>query len=724
MSTSSVPLPPAARAPWRRLLTVYSVSLFLGLAVMLLITFKAFGLQVGSPDAWRSTISAAPDYWAILFVNALIGVSVVLLIVQLRWDALRVLLTVAVALVFGYLITAFFNLDASDRFVRGDFRVQVLSDTPALTDINYGDKLSATLNDPKADTPITEVTHTFTGRAGDVVSVLTFADDKKSDLDLQETLLDQDGNVLIESTEASSQQMRTFRRYLASDKDAVIENFTLPVDGFYTIVAGSEPASADVAGDFTVALLSDSPPPVSMAYNGEPVGGIFNKENDPNPLRKASYRFAGHEGDTISVLAYVFRSTIQADLQVKLIAPDGTEIGANNNATDEQVAQFPDELKSTRDAIIQNIVLPADGIYTVVTQPEPIGTWTKLRETIASTNNAYDAFLLGPLSRLNRWVIWIRDALTLTILGLAIAIVFRAEQFSLGAEGQLYFGALVSGVVGLYLSDLPRALLVPLALLSAATAGFLWGLLPGALKAYLGANELVSTLMLNTIATRFYEMVLTFQLQPPDAGYTSSEWIPKNGLLAPIIDINGDQVSIAVFILIFIVLLTWILIQRTPIGYEIRMIGANIKFADYGGVNTRRTIMLVMAISGAVAGLAGAHLAMGIHRKLILNISVGLAFEGVVVALLARNDPLVVPFTGLLYAYLRTGAQVMERDSNISAEIVRIIQAVVILLITAEALVTFLRRRRVRRRGTVDVDGAPPGGGLTQALPAKEGAHG
>src|SRR5690606_169168 len=155
--------------------------------------------------------------------------------------------------------------------------------------------------------------------------------------------------------------------------------------------------------------------------------------------------------------------------------------------------------------------------------------------------------------------------------------------------------------------------------------------------------------------------------------------------------------------LIILVLLTWVLIKRTPLGYEIRMIGANIKFANFGGINSKRTIMLAMALSGAVAGLAGAHLAMGIHRRLILNISLGLGFEGVVVALLARNNPLVVPFTGLLYAYLRTGAQVMERDANVSSEVVRIIQAVVILLITADALVAFFRQRRITRRGTLDL---------------------
>jgi simple sugar transport system permease protein len=99
-----------------------------------------------------------------------------------------------------------------------------------------------------------------------------------------------------------------------------------------------------------------------------------------------------------------------------------------------------------------------------------------------------------------------------------------------------------------------------------------------------------------------------------------------------------------------------------------------------------------------------------------------LAFEGVVVALLARNNPLVVPFTGLLYSYLRTGAQMMERDANISAEVVRIIQAVVILLITAEALVTFFQRRRITRRGTIELDAGPGGEAIAPA--ASGGANG
>jgi ABC-type uncharacterized transport system permease subunit len=680
-------------------------GIILAVIIIGLVSYKAYGLSFHmTPGQMWDAIQASPNYQSVFAVNALIGVSVLLLIVQLRWDALRVVLTVGVALVFGYLMTGFFNLDAANRLIRGEFRLRLISGAEPLTNINYGDKLTAQFGGDQAGTVSPQVTYHFAGHAGDVVSILAFPSDKQSTLDLQVALLDPGGQTLQEGMSATQEQLRTFRRYLASENDAVIENFSLPAEGVYTITASPRQAGDETQDEFTVALLSDNPPPVDTAYNGPAVGAAFNSQKAEESLKRASYKFAGHKGDTITILAFAFREVDEVNLQVALEDATGSLIGANDNATQDQVTAFAPDLKSTKDAILQHVVLPADGIYTVDVQPEPLSTATKMQEMISATNQAYNAFLLGPLSRLNRWIIWIRDALTLIMLGLAIAIVFRAEQFSLGAEGQLYFGALVSGVIGLSFGNhVSRVLLVPIALISAATAGFMWGVIPGVLKAYLGANELVSTLMLNTIATRFYEMVLTWQLKPADAGYLTSDWIPKNGLLHPIIDVSGDQVSIAVYLLVALVLLTWVLIERTPIGYEIRMIGANIKFASYGGVNTRRTIVLAMAISGAVAGLAGAHLAMGIHRKLIVNISFGLAFEGVVVALLARNDPLVVPFTGLLYAYLRTGAQVMERDTNISAEVVRIIQAVVILLITAEALVTFFRRRRVRRRGTLEL---------------------
>jgi len=697
-----------SKTPAQQLFLVL-IGVVIGLIVSLFISYRAFGLNSSmSFDDMQQAVTSTIDYGGVLLINVLIGASITLFIVSLRWDALRVVLTVIVALIFGYLVTLAFSWDTAKRFTQGEFRVSLESDAEPPVDLEYDDDVSDEFNNPEAAPPLTEAAYRFAGRGGDTVSILAYAEDPESGLDLQVALLSADGTILAESTSATPEQLDTFSRDLETEKDAVIENFVLPADGVYTIQVQPEAASADIQGEFSVELVTEAESPIDFVY-GDQKGGEFNVPNVKDPLTEASFRFPGQAGDVVTILGFPARANIDVDVEMSLLDASGNTLASSQDVTPEQLAAHKGDLQSARDAAIENFILPANGIYTVHIQPEKVRRETQLDEALSKTNVAYDAFLFGSLNRVNRWIAWIRDAITLIMLGLAISLVFRANQFSLGAEGQLYFGALVSGVLGLTLGrDVPRALLVPIALLSAATAGFLWGLLPGALKAYLGANELVSTLMLNTIATRFYELVLTFQLQPPDAGYTASDWIPGAGLLPMIVDVKGDQISIAVFILIGLVFLTWLLIQRTPLGYEIRMIGANIKFANYGGVNTRRTIMLTMAISGAIAGLAGAHLAMGIHRKLILNISIGLAFEGVVVALLARNNPLVVPFTGLLYAYLRTGARFMESDANISSEVVRIIQAVIILLITAEALITFFRRQRIRRRGTVELDATPP----------------
>jgi ABC-type uncharacterized transport system permease subunit len=309
---------------------------------------------------------------------------------------------------------------------------------------------------------------------------------------------------------------------------------------------------------------------------------------------------------------------------------------------------------------------------------------------------AYKAFLFGPLSRLNRVGDWLEESITLIFLGLAVAVVFKAEQFSLGQEGQMVLGALASACVALYV-PLPAYLRIPLALLAAMAAGFLYGLIPGLLKAHLNANELVATLMLNAIAVKLYDFLLTNYIKRPDAGYTASDFFPKEGILPSFVPqflpglyklfSQQTNITIMLYLLLAAIYIAYFIMFRSPFGYELRMVGLNIHFARYGGINTRRVIVLAMAVSGIFAGLAGAHLAMGIHTKLILNISFGLGFEGIVVALLARNNPLLVPLTGLAYGYLRAGADIMERSSDVSREVVLIIQAIIILLVTAERLV-------------------------------------
>ena len=336
---------------------------------------------------------------------------------------------------------------------------------------------------------------------------------------------------------------------------------------------------------------------------------------------------------------------------------------------------------------------------------------------------AYKAFLTGPLTKINRFGDWIEESITLIFVGLAVALVFKAEQFSLGAEGQLLLGALVSGSIALFV-PLPGYLRVPLALLGAMVAGFLWGAIPGYLKAYLEANEIVSTLMLNAIALKIYDFLLTYHIKPENAGYTASETFTPDGRLPTFFPplpfladlrqlfIQQTNISIALYLVIIAVLVVYFLMYRTPFGYELRMIGANLKFARYGGVDTKKTIVLTMAVSGIFAGLAGAHLAMGIHTKLILNISLGLGFEGIVVSLLARNNPLGVPFAGLAYGYLRAGADIMERSSDVSREMVLVIQAIIILLVTAERVLPLVQQSIAARR-TAQVEAASTAAGGT-----------
>jgi simple sugar transport system permease protein len=187
--------------------------------------------------------------------------------------------------------------------------------------------------------------------------------------------------------------------------------------------------------------------------------------------------------------------------------------------------------------------------------------------------------------------------------------------------------------------------------------------------------------------------------------------------------VQGAPVTTAVFYALAAVIVTWAIIQRTPLGYEIRMLGANAKFARYGGINTKRTIVMSMAVSGIFAGLTGAYLVLAIHQKLRLGISSGLAFEGIVVALLARNKPLAVPAMGLLYAYLRTGADVMQSQARVSLEIVRVIQAIIILLITAEALVDFIRWRRAASIAPESGNSQPADAVTIDTLSGPDNAH-
>lgn len=308
--------------------------------------------------------------------------------------------------------------------------------------------------------------------------------------------------------------------------------------------------------------------------------------------------------------------------------------------------------------------------------------------------NAYKYFLFGPLSRTRRIIEFINTSVPLIFTGLAVSIVFKAEQFNIGAEGQFFMGAVAGTAVALLF---PHMVIIHIifVFIAAMLAGMAWAYVPGVLKARLNASELVSSLMMNYIAFYMGLYVINYYLRDKNAGYLVSYKFPKTTWLPYLY--KRYSLHYGIIIAIAFVFLVWYLMYKTRIGYEIRMLGYNLKFAEAGGIDVPRVILNAQVISGGVAGIAGAVEVTGRYHRFLWQALPGYGFDGIIVALLARNNPLGVPFAALFLGYLRTGARIMERQSDMSAEMVTVLQALVILLVTAQAFLSTWKQKMVER---------------------------
>lgn len=290
--------------------------------------------------------------------------------------------------------------------------------------------------------------------------------------------------------------------------------------------------------------------------------------------------------------------------------------------------------------------------------------------------------------RLARFGAALEDGITLTFLGLAVAIPFRARQFSLGADGALFLSALASVAMGLKL-DGPWFVVAPAALLAALATGFCWGALPALLKLRYGASEIVTSLMLNVIAVEFYRLAITEWLRDPGAGFLVTPMLPSSAILPSIL--AHTNVSAMLFAAPLAAALAALMLRRTTIGYEIRVVGDAPLFARRVGMPADRAVILSMALGGAFAALAGVHVGHALLHRLPVDLNPGMGLDGLIVALLARNTPRSIPVAAFLYAYLRASALAMERVTDVSREVVLVIQAVMILFILAERLLPAVR---------------------------------
>lgn len=306
---------------------------------------------------------------------------------------------------------------------------------------------------------------------------------------------------------------------------------------------------------------------------------------------------------------------------------------------------------------------------------------------------AYRQLLTGAVSSRYRFGNFLERAVPLLLTGLSVAVSFRVRVFNIGAEGQLYAGALAGALVGLFVT-LPPGLHPAAGLAAGALGGALFALVPAYLRAHWRANEVVLTLMFNYVAVLGTSYLLAGVLRDPTSGYIQTQPVQPSAVLPAIFPPSRLHAGLIVALALAVVL--WWYLFRTSRGYALRMVGLNPEFAAYGGISTAGAVMEAMLVSGALAGLAGAVEVLGIHHRLIGGFSPGYGYTGIVVALLARNHPLAVVPAALLYAYLEAGAVIMERTSDVSQELVTLVQGVLFLLVTASALLAPIRRRLLR----------------------------
>jgi simple sugar transport system permease protein len=351
------------------------------------------------------------------------------------------------------------------------------------------------------------------------------------------------------------------------------------------------------------------------------------------------------------------------------------------------------------------------------------------------------------------------------LLSLAVAIGFKAGLFNIGVEGQFYIGAVSAAWAGQAVQGLPAIIHLPLALLAGAVGGAIWAAIPGYLKARTGAHEVITTIMMNYIAFRLTEYLVSDPLKDkvatavqtsrvsPAAELWTLAAIPKRledplnalfvaiiiGLIAALIArwaVNRRRVStrqqrrliiwgtaaivgvIAFFVLpaltrvwwpftdqydrlhvgLFLALgaavWVWWFMQRTTRGFELRTVGANPGAARYAGVNITRNIVLTMALSGALAGIAGTIEVLGVSicRCLPLFFSSGYGFDSIAIALLAKNNPFGIIAGSFLWGAMRNGSDLMELNSGVSKYVISLIQALVLLFVAAPAIVRWMYR--------------------------------
>lgn len=290
--------------------------------------------------------------------------------------------------------------------------------------------------------------------------------------------------------------------------------------------------------------------------------------------------------------------------------------------------------------------------------------------------------------------------------GLAVALGFRAGLFNIGVEGQLFMGAIAATFVGYSIKGLPGFIHMPLALIAGAAGGALWGFIPGWLKAKTGGHEVINTIMMNWIAFRLTEWLLTGPMTRPDAGRIPVSPIIEKSAEIPQFFQAPIRFHLGFFIALGVAYLVYWLLFKTTWGFNLRTVGANPHAGKYAGMNITANTILAMTLSGALAGLAGANQILAVNRSMAIGLSSGYGYDSIALALLGNSHPFGVVLASLLFGTLRNGATKMMVTTAIPIDIISILQALILMFVAAPAIIRAIYRIKAKKEdeeGTVFV---------------------
>ncbi len=296
---------------------------------------------------------------------------------------------------------------------------------------------------------------------------------------------------------------------------------------------------------------------------------------------------------------------------------------------------------------------------------------------------AYTALFKGAFGSMRLTTTTITKAVPLIFTGLAVVLAYRGGVFNIGAEGQLLMGALFAVWVGTVLV-LPYPWHLILALLAGILGGMIWGAIPGYLKAARDMNEIIVTILMNYIAILLVSYFVHGPMKEP--GWNTQTAAVAETAKIPLL-IAGTRLHQGIFLALLCVLLVDILLFRTTLGYRIRMVGANRSAARYSGIKTTTIMALTMAISGGIAGLAGAVELTGVQLRVLDNFSPGWGFDAIAVALIGRLNPWGALVAALFFGALRNGANSMQTAVRVDVVVVYVIQGLAIIFLIGGAAV-------------------------------------